>query len=61
MIPLWIPITLIAGGVWILQDSIASVLYYLKADGEHWHFNHAVRILRACWGIAFLVIGVILL
>jgi len=49
---------ILSGGVWVLQDSIASVLYYLKRDDEKWYFNHAVRILRACWGIAFIICGV---
>lgn len=50
-------IVLIAGGVWLTQDSIASILYYLGK--ENWHYNQAVRLARAVWGIAFIVIGII--
>ena len=49
----------LAGGVWILQDAIASILYYLKRDNEKWYYNHMVRIFRALWGVAFIIMGVI--
>ena len=56
-----IPIILIAGGTWMLQDAIASVLYYLKRDDEKWYFNHAVRILRGIWGLVFIGCGILLM
>ena len=56
-----VAITLIAGGVWLFQDSLASVLFYLGKDGEQWRFNHLVRIFRACWGLIFIAIGLYLL
>ena len=48
----------LSGGLWIMQDAIASILYYLKRDNEKWYFNHAVRILRALWGITLIVVGI---
>jgi len=51
-------IVILSGGVWITQDAIASILYYLKQDNEKWYFNHLVRILRALWGIALIVVGI---
>ena len=59
MIPFWIPIACIAGGTWITQDAICSILYYIGK--ENWHFNHAARIIRGLVGIVFIVIGVRLL
>ena len=56
-----IPIVLIAGGTWMLQDALASVLYYLKRDDEKWYFNHAVRIIRGVWGLVFIGCGIFLM
>ncbi len=56
-----IPIILIAGGTWMLQDALASILYYLKRSDEKWYFNHAVRIIRGIWGVVFIGCGIILL
>ena len=56
-----IGLILIIGGTWVLQDSLASILYYLKRDDEKWYFNHLVRLLRAIWGVVFIVCGVIIL
>ena len=50
----------LAGGVWIFQDSLASILYYLNSN-ENWYFNQALRIIRALWGVVFVVIGVVLI
>ena len=47
----------LSGGLWITQDATASILYYLGRDNEKWYFNHLVRILRALWGITFIVVG----
>ncbi len=55
-----IPILLVIGGTWVLQDSVASILYYLKRDGENWYFNHALRVLRGLIGVMFIVIGVLM-
>ena len=46
----------LAGGVWITQDAIASILYYLGK--ENWHYNQAVRIVRGFIGIMFITIGI---
>lgn len=54
-------ILLISGGTWLTQDAIASILYYLKRDNEKWYYNHLVRIFRALWGIAFIVIGIMMI
>lgn len=56
-----ISIIILAGGVWIMQDAIASILYYLKRDNEKWYFNHLVRLLRGLWGVIFIYIGIYLL
>ena len=55
-----IGIVLVAGGTWIFQDALASILYYLKSN-ENWYFNQLVRVLRCIWGIVFIVIGVVLI
>jgi len=49
----------LAGGVWLTQDAIASILYYLGK--ENWHYNQAARLARAFWGVAFIVMGIILI
>jgi len=54
---MWFAIISIIGGTWIFQDSLASILYYLHDDKEKWHFNHAVRLIRACWGLVFIGMG----
>ena len=54
-------LVLLVGGTWILQDAIASILYYLGREDEKWYFNHAVRILRGLWGLVFIAMGIILL
>lgn len=41
-------------GIWILQDALASIAYY---PNEHWKWNHLARLVRVCIGIAFVVIG----
>lgn len=46
---------ILAMGVWILQDGLASIAYYPK---ESWKWNHASRIIRSCIGVALIVIGV---
>ena len=51
-------VLLLSGGIWITQDALASILYYLKRDDEKWYFNHAVRIIRGLIGIMFIIIGI---
>lgn len=45
------------GGVWLFQDGLASILYYICYSQEHWRFNHALRIARMLWGLAFIGLG----
>ena len=52
-----IGIIVLCGGVWITQDSLASILYYLKNDSEKWYFNHAVRVIRGLVGIMLIILG----
>ena len=35
----------LAGGVWVLQDSIASIVFYNTK--ERWWWNHVARLIRA--------------
>ena len=44
-------------GVWILQDAVASIMFY---PTEKWKWNHLVRLIRAVEGVALIVIGGIL-
>lgn len=43
-------------GLWVSQDAIASILYYLKSD-ENWHYNQALRLARLVCGLALVVIA----
>ena len=59
---MWLlPILVIAGGVWGVQDGLVSILYYLKRDDEKWYFNHLVRLFRMGWGLVFIGLGIYLL
>jgi hypothetical protein len=49
----------LAGGVWVFQDALASILYYLKDSKENWSYNHACRLLRALWGLVLVGCGVL--
>ncbi len=49
---------LIAGGIWILQDALASICFYPQ---EKWRWNHIARLIRVLWGIAFVWLGFLLL
>ena len=53
-----IGILIIIGGVWVFQDSLASILFYLGK--ENWHYSQALRIIRMLIGIVILVCGIIL-
>jgi len=46
------------GGMWALQDGVASILYYLGNPNENWRFNHAVRLIRCAVGLVLIVCGV---
>ena len=52
-------ILLLTGGVWMFQDALASILHYLKT--ENWHYNHALRVIRGLFGLAFIYWGIVLL
>ena len=45
-------------GVWILQDALASIVFYPK---ESWLWNHMARAVRAVMGIALIIIGALLI
>ena len=51
----------LAIGVGVCQDAIASILYYLHRDDESWHYNHACRLLRLGGGLALIIISSIAL
>ena len=42
------------GGMYLLQDSLASIAFYPE---EKLKWNHTARLVRASWGIVFIVIG----
>lgn len=48
---------LVLGGTWILQDAIASLLYYLNRDDQSWHYDQLLRCLRGLIGVLFIAIG----
>lgn len=52
-----IGLVILAGGVWMFQDGLASILWYLGKPEERWCFNHAVRLFRCCWGLIFIASG----
>ena len=43
-------------GTWILQDAVASIMFYPQ---EKWKWNHIVRLIRAVMGAALIVIVVL--
>jgi len=45
-------------GVWMLQDGIASIMFY---PAEKWKWNHAIRIIRSLFGAALIAIGWLLI
>ena len=45
-------------GVWVLQDSLASIWFY---PAEKLFWSHFVRIIRAILGLVLIGIGVILI
>ncbi len=47
-------IAIVAIGVWILQDALASIVFYPK---EKWMWNHMARLVRAVMGVALIVMG----
>ena len=44
-------------GVWILQDALASIVFYPK---ERWRWNHVARLIRALMGLALIGMGVVI-
>lgn len=51
----------LAGGVWVFQDSLASILYYIGKDGQRWHFDQLLRVLRGILGLVFIGMGIMIL
>lgn len=57
---------LIAAGVWILSDSIYSIMLYLTAPGcegvkrQTWKRDHWLRVLRGLLAILIIWIGAVL-
>ena len=45
----------IAGGMFVLQDGIASIVFYNGREG--WLKNHSWRIVRSLWGLVFMIAG----
>ena len=45
-------------GIWILQDSVASIAFY---PNEKWRWNHIVRMVRGIMGIVLIILGGILI
>ena len=46
---------IMAGGVFLIQDGLASIVFY---PNEKWAWNHAARLVRVAWGIAFVILAV---
>jgi hypothetical protein len=49
------------GGVWVTQDAIASLLYYINKPEEKWYYNQACRGMRLLWGVVLVICGLDLL
>lgn len=45
-------------GIWVLQDSLASIAFY---PNEKWRWNHTARLIRAGIGIILIIAGGILI
>ena len=45
-------------GIWILQDSVASIAFY---PNEKWRWNHIVRMVRGIMGIVLIIFGALLI
>ena len=43
------------GGMFILQDALASIAFY---PDEKWCWNHIARLIRAGMGVALIIMGV---
>ncbi len=41
-------------GAWLLQDAVASIMFY---PTEKWKWNHLVRLIRVCFGIILIILG----
>ena len=42
-------------GIWLLQDSLASIAFY---PSENWKWNHMARLIRGVIGITLIVLGI---
>ncbi len=57
---------ILAGGVWILSDSVYSITLYINApsyDGcpkQTWRKDHWVRLVRGSWALVFIWIGFVM-
>jgi len=54
--------TLVGIGVWLLADSIISIVLYLNADSyngkkQSWRRDHIIRVVRAILAILIIYIG----
>ena len=44
-------------GLGIVQDGLASIVFYLHKSGESWKINHSWRILRILVGLSLMGMG----
>lgn len=44
-------------GVAIVQDGIASIVFYVNKKGETWMHNHIWRLIRILFGLILIGIG----
>jgi len=51
-------IVILGIGLWLLQDGLASIVYY---PTEKWLWNHMARAIRMSEAIVLIVIGVLLI
>lgn len=47
---------LVGFGVYLAQDGVASICFY---PTERWRWNHLMRLVRICIGIALIILGAI--
>ena len=46
------------GGVWLVCDCLISIRLYLN---QSWRYDHSIRVLRGCWGLALILFGWLLI
>ena len=44
-------------GVWLLIDSVISILMYRKRPGQTWERDHSVRVIRGLLSLGLMVKG----